>query len=366
MTSLAPLFGYDPGVLRRLQEKDCKLLDRLFLVSLAPCLLAVPAGLYLSKLAGFGWVVGILVSLFAALFVINIERLLIAGGGIPLHVCKAEPPRVWRPPLLPAIILFLMGALCAQAPAIWLASGRLDPIVAAHRGRLLDAHMESYRNTALESLDVSRYKTLRQAGKLRAAKLVPIEKGLAALEQDLNGMSPQSAPAERVRLEQETKRLSQERDRLTAELEVYERRAQEDSSASRSLEQDQSQTFGRSLQDATFLSLRFRETWKKPAIPFLCTLAFGMLWALPFLLYRPVRAKYERTRRVMERPVARSFLLALRKFERASLEGFPTFRPDRQPEFSDRPWNTELAPTIYDTALVLSPVELHNRLLGGG
>ena len=366
MTNLALLFGYDPGVLRRLQEKDRKLLDRLFLVSLLPCLLALPAGLYLSKMAGLGWIAGILVSLFAALFVLNIERFLVASGGIPLHEWKAEVPRVWRPPILPAIILFFMGALCAQAPAIWVASGRLDPVVAIRRERLLAAHMESYRSTALESLDVSRYKGLRRADKLRAAELVPLEKRQAALEQDLKHTSPLGASADRVRLEQESKALSRERDKLVAEIEVYERRAQEDSSASQSLELDQGQTFGRSLEDTAFLSLRFRETWKKPAIPFLCTLAFGILWALPFLLYHPARATYERTRRVREKPAAKAFLVALRKFERASLEGFPAFRPDRQPSYLDPPWNTELTPTIYATAPVLSSVELHNRLLGGG
>jgi len=127
MQALFSLCGYDTTLVDRVVRGE----RVFFVVSAALSLVAV-------LLAGAGMAYGFTLTLgpwaappafvVAALFVLNLLRLLHAGSGYPLHL-PIEDIHSWRPGLAGVVILLVFGVLLSQPLVFLLQKPWLDPVV---------------------------------------------------------------------------------------------------------------------------------------------------------------------------------------------------------------------------------------------
>lgn len=133
------LAGFDVAVVRALGPSSARRLVLIALANALPCgLMGAGAGYAAQLVQGF-WPLSLAVGGAFALFVLNLLRVAVAGGGIAPHQPERKAER-FRPALPPVLVIALLAGLLAQPAILPLFAAELEPAVAAHRAALLRQH----------------------------------------------------------------------------------------------------------------------------------------------------------------------------------------------------------------------------------
>jgi hypothetical protein len=317
---VASWLGYDPRAVAALSAGHARALA---VVSLS----ALP-GLAMTMLsAGYGaWLasglvpLGVAVGVGAGLYLFNLLRLSIAGGGVAPHQPVKEI-RAWSPRVVPLVMLAVVGVFLAQPLLLWGLRPRHDPTIAALRTSLRTLHDASVLGPVQRALaDETRRATELEARRTAlAAKLalavkdrLGVEDAQAALTVVDAEVAAVSAGLEVLRLEQTTLE--------TGELAVY----------------------AAHLERSHFLLRRLQLTWADPFMTLTGSVLMLVLLVLPWVtsgvVVRAQRA-YELQRWAATRALVEVAWARARELENAALKAWPTFTEPRLDLFTDAPWN---------------------------
>ncbi len=147
---LPSLIGFDAEIIERMEQKQARRLRNLLRWYFAPCVcMGASGGLFLWLVEGS--VVGALLLAGAiGLMVLNLLRLLVAGGGAAPHWSEARAAR-WTPTLPPLLILGGLAACFAQPVQLAAFSSLVDQDVEQYRAQLLSEHADVQALTTAES-----------------------------------------------------------------------------------------------------------------------------------------------------------------------------------------------------------------------
>ena len=323
---LAALLGYDP---HRVADLRPELQRALALVALS----AFPGLLLVAGSAAYGAflasdVVGLCVAvgIGAGLYLLNLLRVAVAGGGVGPQQPLAEVTQ-WMPRTVPLVMLAFLGVFFAQPLILGILSAEQDAQVEVLRRELSLMH-----STAV-SRSVADERT-RATAALAAAKA---RLGLTkkTLEARLRDSSSRPAVLDEARLAVNVQRVEVERAAAALghvhELEVR-------------LQREDVEPYLRHLKTSHFLLRRVQLTWATPLLPAFLSLVMVGLMVLPWFasatLARTASRAYEARRWKMNRAIIDEAYARARRLEAEVLAQWPAFAGLRQELYEDAPYNT--------------------------
>jgi hypothetical protein len=335
----ASWLGYDPS---RVAELSPRLQRALFLVALA----SVPSVVLLTASAGYGAflasdsaVLGGAVGLGAGLYLLNLLRVAVAGGGVgpqqPFGVVTT-----WMPRTVPLVMLGLLGVFFAQPLILAVLKGEQDASVEELRRSLTALHASAVLKAVAEEQGRAEAAQHEATQRLERGK-----KALEASEQDLASL-PKGAQAGRRTAERAVaehasalEALRTEVERTTAAL----ARAREHQAR---VQAQDLEPYQRSLAHSHFLLRRVQLTWDRPLRPLLLSVMMVLLMVLPWLasatVGRTVSRAYEAGRWKATRAVIEAAYAEARRLEAQALSRWPSFTGLRLELHEDAPYNTKV------------------------
>lgn len=332
---LASRLGYDPD---RVAELPARHRRALALVALA----SMPAVGILGLGAGYGAflasdVVGlsVAVGVGAGLYLLNLLRISVAGGGVgpqqPLAVVTT-----WMPRTVPLVMLGFLGGFFAQPLILAVLAAEQDPQVEQLRGALSAMHAEAVTRTIAEERTRAEValKGVQTRFEARQRTLEARTRELAALRQPGGRQTLERAIAD-DRLELAAQRSEVER----AGAALQQLREREGLVQVRDVE-----PYRRHLARSHFLLRRIELTWQRPLRPAVLSLVMVLLMVLPWIasatLARRASRAYEAGRWKANRALITAAHLEARRLEAQALIEWPTFEGPRLELHEDAPYNT--------------------------
>jgi len=138
--------GFDPELLRGLDEKYRRDLTYFGFLGLLPCALIGGGAGYGLWLVERSVVIAAVGALAFALLLLNMLRVSIAGSGMTLSL----PPRLagrWKPRLTPLLIFGLLAVIFAQPTQLVLHEASLEPVIQRYRVAMMAAHEKAVRTS---------------------------------------------------------------------------------------------------------------------------------------------------------------------------------------------------------------------------
>lgn len=342
---LARFIGYDPTHVEPLP------------VAQRRALAGVAAGLWpgtalIGLSAGYGAFLtsdsvglGVVVGLVAPLYLVNLMRVSVAGGGVAPHQ-SLKTTATWTPRVVPLVMLACLGGFFAQPLILLALESEHDPMIRELQTALTEMHEQAVAFPARAAL--SEAKRALEASTRRQTEL----------KQRL-----ERATGELVRLEREGGR-----DGAEVERRVVTAAAQEDATALRAVERqvddseravarwsleearvrtDDVAPYAAHLERSHFLLRRIQLTWASPLRPVALTALMVVLMVLPWVisatLARAAHRAYERRRWASTRALIETAYQRARTEEEAALRRWPTFTSLRGELYADAPYNTRPA-----------------------
>ena len=331
---LAAGLGYDPD---RVAELSPRLRRALAVVALS----SLPALVLLTAAAGYGAYLasdvvglGVAVGLGGGLYLLNLLRVAVAGGGVGPQQPYANVTS-FMPRTVPLVMLALLGVFFAQPLILAGLAREQDPQVDELRRALVQLHTDAM----LKPLVAER---TRAEASLQSARsrLTAAQATLEARKRELASLGgPGRLTVERA-VAEDTRTVEAARaevDRLVAALAAHQDR--EARVSTQDLE-----PYQRHLARSHFLLRRVQLTWEAPLRPLLATLAMVLLMVLPWVtsatVGRTAARAYEAARWKMNRALIDTAYAEARRREAAALSQWPTFEGPRLELHEDAPYNT--------------------------
>lgn len=285
--------GFDPDVVERLGERQRRALGVAALAVLGPCVWAAVAfGWSVGGLAQ-SWTVGVAGGLGMGALVLNLHRLVVAGGGIAL----GEPRDVatsWRASLVAGAIVALLGVATAQPLLAWLFDRAAAPALAEWEARLVEQRARSLAAPTAALRDTY------------AARRRVLESALADLAAD---DARRSAERTSAVLDDGRRWLAERRTAL-------ERQLADVAARERAVRAEEAEipaivaVHAAALREQSFLVHRIQWCWRERFVAsLLVTVALALRFMLFFLLRRHLRApmhRYELLRQARGRRLVRA------------------------------------------------------------
>jgi hypothetical protein len=318
---VASWLGYDPRAVAALSVGHARALAAVTVSALPGLVLTMLAAGYGAYLASDLLPLGVLVGVGAGLYLFNLLRLSVAGGGVAPHQPVKEI-RAWSPRVVPLVMLAVVGVFLAQPLLLWGLRPRHDPAIAALRASLRSLHEAA----VLAPVQRALADETRREGELEQRR-VKFASQLAAAVQDRLGVEDAQAALTKVEVELTSVRSSLAG--LRAELS--------------GLETKELAVYAAHLERSHFLLRRLQLTWDDLGMTltgsFLMLVLLVLPWVTSGVVVRAQRSyelqRWAATRALVEVAWARS-----RELETAALKAWPTFTQPRLDLFSDAPWNT--------------------------
>jgi hypothetical protein len=152
--SLSTLLGYDHSVLARLPIQHARQIARVAEAWLLSCALLASPLAYAVWLVEHSLSLAVLCGVGTFLLVLNMLRLVAAGGGAAPHFSRSQV-EAYRPALGPTVLVGVLALLFAQPAQLPLWSQTLAEPVAAHRQTMIEQHERSL--SALHLADDGNY-----------------------------------------------------------------------------------------------------------------------------------------------------------------------------------------------------------------
>ena len=333
---IAALLGYDPDRVAELVPGQQRALALAVLAAVPGVLLLGAAAAYGTFLASDAVALGAAVGLGAGLYLLNLLRVAVAGGGVgpqqPIAVVTT-----WMPRAVPLVMLGLLGVFFAQPLILALLAAEQDAPVeelrralgASHREAVLEPAAEERRGAeaALEGAR-ARHEARRQTLAARLLELESLGAGQdgrqtleRAVAEDRGAVEALGAQAARAAARLEQARL---------------REAQADSR--------EVQPYLRHLATSHFLLRRVQLTWARPVRPVLLSAVMVLLMVLPWFasatFARGAARAYEARRWNANRKLIDAAYSQTRRLEAEALSRWPTFQKPRLELHEDAPYNT--------------------------
>lgn len=139
VSTATSVLGYDEDLLANLAPQESEQLTTLSHAWLSSAaLLGFPLGIAVWKVE-HSTVLALGAALGTSVLVINLLRMLVAGGGTPLN---KPVPGSYLPSAWPGVLVGALALLLSQPAQLLLHTGEADRAVAAHRQELLRSHAE--------------------------------------------------------------------------------------------------------------------------------------------------------------------------------------------------------------------------------
>jgi hypothetical protein len=333
---LSAALGYDPD---RVAELPASMRRALGLVALA----ALPALVLLTVSAGYGaWLasdakaLGVAVGVGAGLYLLNLLRVAVAGGGVGPQQPFARVT-TFMPRTVPLVMLGLLGIFFAQPLILGWLSSEQDRDIDELRQALVTMHATA----VLEPLADLRRRAEAGLAQTRA-RLDVATTTRDARQRELEGLA-EAAPGGRT-----LERALAEDERRVDDLLREVARQTSAVEASRQREADASARdvarYRQHLERSHFLLRRVQLTWARPLRPALGSLLMMVLMVLPWLasatVGRTAARAYEAGRWKVNRALIDAAYAVSRREEAAALARWPTFTGQRLELHEDAPYDT--------------------------
>ncbi|MEW5854942.1 MAG: DUF4407 domain-containing protein [Myxococcota bacterium] len=339
---MAAWLGFDPAVTGALAPNHARALAATSLAAL-PAVLAVGlSGGYGTWLASDAVVLSVVVGMGVSVYLANLLRLSVAGGGAAAHEDASRALR-WSPRVVPLVILALLGAFFAQPLLLGFLRPRHDERVDALRQALVRMHEEaavSHVRVALADAQAALQDAEQRRAELRA-RVARNQRELDALNR---GPDVDGRDVERRVLLSAAEDHQAELTRLERRVEDAQRKVDEWTGAERNVLEKDVAVYTAHLKRSHFLLRRVQLAWEDPVTSGLWTLGIILLLILPWLftatISRGASRAYEALRRMLTRDVVETAYRAARAEEERILRHWPTFSGLRLEAFDDPPYNT--------------------------
>jgi hypothetical protein len=307
---IAALLGYDPHRVADLRPELQRALALSALSAFPGIALLSASAAYGAYLASDAVRLSLAVGLGAGLYLLNLLRVAVAGGGVGPQQPLAEVTH-WRPRTVPLVMLALLGLFFAQPLILGLLSGEQDPKIEVVRRSLALVHATGVLRSVTEE-------QTQAASALAAAT--------QRFQQRRKNLAAPKVEALRADVE-----------RATATLRALDEREAQ-------LRAEDIEPYQRYLANSHFLLRRVQLTWDHPVRPALLSLVMVLLMVLPWFasatLARDASRAYEARRWKMNRALIDASYLESRRLEAEALEQWPAFAGLRQELYEDAPYNT--------------------------
>lgn len=330
---VAALLGYDPHRVADLRPELQRALAMVALAAFPGVSLLAGSAAYGAWLASDAVGLAIAVGVGAGLYLLNLLRVAVAGGGVGPQQPLAEVTH-WRPRTVPLVMLALLGVFFAQPLILGLLSFEHDPKIEVLRRTLALMHTTA----VLRAVDEERTASMAELTAATARRDLG-QKRLAERERDL--AKGRGEPKNLARAVADAKGELEGRqadvDRASAGVQrVKDREAQ--------LQVQDIAPYRRHLETSHFLLRRVQLTWERPVLPAFLSLVMVMLMVLPWLasatLARTASRAYEARRWKMNRAIIDDAYGQARRLEAQALARWPAFVGLRAELYEDAPYNT--------------------------
>ena len=307
---LAALLGYDPHRVADLRPELQRALALSALSAFPGIVLLAGSAAYGAFLASDVVGISLAVGLGAGLYLLNLLRVAVAGGGVGPQQPLAEVTH-WMPRTVPLVMLALLGLFFAQPLILGLLSAEQDPKIEELRASLASLHTAG---------------VLRSVAEERARAASALAAATARFELRQKNLAAEEREAQRAEVERATAAVRRLDDR---EVQV---RAEE------------VEPYQRHLATSHFLLRRVQLTWDRPVRPVLLSLLMVLLMVLPWFasatLARTASRAYEARRWKMNRALIDASYRESRRLEAEALGKWASFAGLRQELYEDAPYNT--------------------------
>lgn len=318
---LAALLGYDPYRVADLRPELQRALALAALAAFPGIALLAGSAAYGAFLASDVVALSVAVGIGAGLYLLNLLRVAVAGGGVGPQQPLAEVTH-WMPRTVPLVMLAFLGLFFAQPLILGLLASEQDPKIEVLRRTLALMHTTAVLRTVGEE------KTRATAALAAAtARLALREK---TLQREVGKLGVEEArlavEAQRAEVARATAALAQ-----VHELEVR-------------VQREDVEPYHRHLKTSHFLLRRVQLTWERPLLPAFLSLLMVLLMVLPWFasatLARTASRAYEARRWKMNRAIIDAAYADARRLEAEALAQWPAFAGLRAELHEDAPYNT--------------------------
>jgi hypothetical protein len=336
--------GYDSSLLGPLPVGQRRALAAVA-SSAAPglALLSLSAG-YGTWLASDSLALSVLVGVAAGLYLANLLRVSVAGGGAAAH----QPVRVattWAPRAVPLLMLALLGGFFSQPLALWWRSAEQDPAIHELQGELTRMHEAAVLGGARKLLAAATARLERAS-----ARAAVVQRRLATAGEELRELEARPR-ADGSEVEERVLQAALAEDRsalrgLTREQEDAQRVVEAWTRTAEEVRTGDVAVYRAHLERSHFLVRRVQLLWDEPTRPLAAALLMMLLMVLPWLtcasLGRRAQRAYELRRWASTRALVEVAYAASRRREAEALGAWPTFTALRTEALLDPPYDTRL------------------------
>ncbi|MFT3837471.1 MAG: DUF4407 domain-containing protein [Myxococcaceae bacterium] len=330
---LASRLGYDPDRVRELPPRFKWALAAVSLASAPAVVLLAGSAAYGTWLASDVPWLSVAVGVGAGLYLWNLLRVAVAGGGVGPHQPFGNVTTFF-PRTVPLVMLSFLGAFFAQPLMLGLFAREQDPQIDELRLKLIGMHAVAMTRPFVEERERAQ------------AALDETSDRLATRQKLLDGRVADFAASREGRTTLE-KAIAEDRQALEA-LKAEAARSRE---AIARADEGEAQVrahevapYARHLQQSHFLLRRIQLTWERPARPAGLTVAMVLLMVLPWLASatfgrRAARA-YEAGRWEANRALIEQAYKEAKRLELQALAQWASYDGPRVELFEDAPYNT--------------------------
>lgn len=318
---LAALLGYDPYRVADLRPELQRALALTALAAFPGIALLAGSAAYGAFLASDVVALSVAVGIGAGLYLLNLLRVAVAGGGVGPQQPLAEVTH-WMPRTVPLVMLAFLGLFFAQPLILGLLASEQDPKIEVLRRTLALMHTTAVLRTVGEE-------------KTRATAALAAAQARLALREKTLQREVGKLGVEEARLAVEAQRA--EVARATAALaQVHELEVR--------VQREDVEPYHRHLKTSHFLLRRVQLTWERPLLPAFVSLLMVLLMVLPWFasatLARTASRAYEARRWKMNRAIIDAAYADARRLEAEALAQWPAFAGLRAELHEDAPYNT--------------------------
>ncbi len=328
------MLGYDPHRVADLRPELQRALGLVALAAVPGLTLLAGSAAYGAFLASDGLALSIAVGIGSGLYLLNLLRVAVAGGGVGPQQPLAAVTH-WMPRTVPLLMLMLLGVFFAQPLILGLLSTEHAPKVEELRRALLKMHVAGVLRTVADERAGATAALATQTARLelRTKVLAEREQDLAALAADERERVARGVDEARLQVEAQRSEVARA---TTALQRVDDREAQ--------LRKQDLEPYQRHLEASHFLLRRVQLTWDQPLRPVLLSLLMVLLMVLPWFasatIARTASRAYEARRWKMNRAIIDVAYLEARRLEAEALSQWPAFAGLRAELHEDAPYNT--------------------------
>lgn len=339
---LASWLGYDPVLVAPLpvgHQRSLAVVAACALPGLFALALSAAYGTYL---ASDTLALAVVVGVGAGLYLLNLLRVSVAGGGAAAH----QPVRqasTWAPRAVPLIMLALLGGFFAQPLALWWFADEQDEAIARLKASLGQMHEAAVLGTARRALDDAR--AALDAARTRAKT---VQNRLDSATRELDALARADA-TDGSDVEQRVLMAAIGDDRsalvrLSREVEDGQRRVAELTLTEQRVRTEDVAVYRAHLERSHFLVRRVQLAWAAPTRPLFASMLMVLLMVLPWVasasLGRSAHRAYEVRRWAATRALVEVAYGEARRLEADALKVWPNFTKLREELFLDPPYNT--------------------------